>query len=291
MSKHLFIPFLAIVCLLSSCSRPKPIAVGSKDTTEQRILAEITAQHLEHRFPDTEIRRRFDLGDTRTVHQALLNSEIGLYPEYSGLVVTELLKEVPSDEPSVVLERTRMELKRISLLDFVAPFGFEARNVLVTRAADAEKFTTSSEAAASTMRWKVGLSYEFQNKETGLPSFNTYRFDMGAPLRSMKAEELFKALSDDTVSLIIATGTDGHLLQSGFKVLTDDMKAFPPMQAGLIVRDDVLSAEPKLRSALNELSGKITLDTMRKLNAEVDIDERKVTDVAKDFLKSAGLSN
>ncbi len=290
MSKLLFIPFVTIVCLLSSCSRPKPIGVGSKDSTEQHILAEITAQHLEHRFPDTEIRRRFDLGDTRTVHQALLNSEIGLYPEYSGLLITEILKETPSDEASVVLERARMELKRISLLDFVAPLGFEARNVLVVKAADAEKLTTSSEAATSKTRWKVGLSYEFQNKETGLPSFNTYRFEMGAPLRSMKAEELFKALTDNSVSLIIATDTDGHLTQSGFKVLADDMKAFPPMQAGLVVRDDVLSAEPKLRAALNELSNKITLETMRKLNADVDIHERKVPDVAKDFLKSAGLN-
>lgn len=290
MSKLFFIPLVTVICLLSACSRPKPIAVGSKDSTEQRLLAEITAQHLEHRFPGTEIRRHFDLGDTRTVHQALLNSEIGLYPEYTGLVMTELLKETPSDDPTVVLERSRMELKRISLLDFVAPFGFEARNVLVTRAADAEKFTTSSEAAASKTRWKVGLSYEFQNKESGLPSFNTYRFDMGAPLRSMKADELFKALKDTSVSLIIATATDGHLLDASYKVLADDQKAFPPMQAGLIVRDDVLAAEPKLRDALNELSNKISLDTMRKLNAEVDIQERKVPDVAKDFLKSAGLN-
>ena len=233
MSRRLFIFLAAAVCVMSGCSRRQPIVVGSKDSTEQKLLAEITAQFLERQLPDAIVQRRFGLGDTRTVQQALLNNEIGLYPEYTGLVVTELLKETASDNPTVVLERARMELKRISLLEFLAPFGFESRNVLVIRAGDGEKLTTASDAANSKMRWKVGLSYEFQNKDTGLPSLNTYRLEMGAPLRSMKAEELFKALANKDVDLIVTTATDGHLTSGDFKILEDDQKAFPPMTAGL----------------------------------------------------------
>lgn len=290
MSRRLFIFLTGVVCLLASCSRPKPIVVGSKDSTEQRILAEMIAQHVEHRLPDTPVQRRLSSGDTKTLHQAVLNGEISLYPEYSGLVITELLNETPSDDPGVVMERSKMELKRISLLEFVAPLGFESRNVLVVKASDAEKFQTVSDAVAPGTRWKVGLSYEFQNKDTGLPSLNTYKIDMGAPLRSMKTDQLYKSLDEGAVTLIVGNMTDGHLTNPAYKALGDDKKAFPPMAAAVIARDDVLAAEPKLRDALNELSGKISVETMRKLNAEVEINERKVEDVARDFLKSAGLN-
>jgi len=44
-----------------------------------------------------------------------------------------------------------------------------------------------------------------------------------------------------------------------------------------------------LRPALAELSGKFNLETMRKLNAQVDIEHRAVAAVAADFLTQAGL--
>jgi glycine betaine/choline ABC-type transport system substrate-binding protein len=68
------------------------------------------------------------------------------------------------------------------------------------------------------------------------------------------------------------------------------MNVFPAGQPGILVRDDILTAEPNLRSALNSLSGKITLDQMRQMNADVEIKEKPVADVAADFLKSAGLN-
>jgi glycine betaine/choline ABC-type transport system substrate-binding protein len=51
-----------------------------------------------------------------------------------------------------------------------------------------------------------------------------------------------------------------------------------------------LAQESELRGALSQLSGKISLEAMRKMNAAVETDERKVEDVAAEFLKSAGLN-
>jgi osmoprotectant transport system substrate-binding protein len=42
-----------------------------------------------------------------------------------------------------------------------------------------------------------------------------------------------------------------------------------------------------MREALEELSGKVTNDTMRKLNYEVDGKHRALADVAKEFLNRA----
>ncbi|MGH7164584.1 MAG: glycine betaine ABC transporter substrate-binding protein, partial [Nitrospiraceae bacterium] len=61
------------------CTEERPITVGSKNFTEQVILGEIVAQHLEHRLSRT-VDRKLNLGGTLLVHQALVNGEIDLYP-------------------------------------------------------------------------------------------------------------------------------------------------------------------------------------------------------------------
>ena len=42
----------------------------------------------------------------------------------------------------------------------------------------------------------------------------------------------------------------------------------------------MLADDPRLKPALDELSGKFTNDIMRKLDAAVDVDHRPVTEVA-----------
>ena len=286
---------IAVLCLsalflVTACSRPKPIVVGSKDSIEQQLLGEIIAQHLEHRL-QTPIQRQLASGDTRTVHQAMLDGGISLYPEYSGLILSEILREAPDPVASVVLERARQQLKRIELVDYLSPFGFNSPTALVVNAAGNEGITTATQAAASPVRWKLGVSYDFQNRPTGLPALNMYRLEMGAPMRSMKADDLFKAMEaeDNPVTMVTATMSDAHLTLPKWKALDDDQHVFAPEEAGILVRDDVFATEPNLRAALQQLSGKISLETMRKLNAQVVLEEKPLAEVASGFLKSAGL--
>ena len=77
-----------LVATVSACSRDhQPIVVGSKNFTEQVLLGEIVAQHLEHRLNEKVVRKP-NLGGTLLAHQALVNGEIDLYPEYSGTALT-----------------------------------------------------------------------------------------------------------------------------------------------------------------------------------------------------------
>jgi osmoprotectant transport system substrate-binding protein len=124
-----------------------------------------------------------------------------------------------------------------------------------------------------------------------MPALNNYRLELGAPLRSMKEEDLFEAFDEEvkTVNMVVAPLSDSHLTLPAWKVLADDRRAFAPAEAAILVRDDVLAAEPNLQAALMELSGRISLETMRKLNARVVLEEQPVSKVAMEFLASAGL--
>src|SRR5205823_1563430 len=107
-----------------SCGGSKmPLIVGSKDDTEQTLLGEIVAQHLEHRL-GRMVQRRAGLGGTPVLYQAILSREVGIYPEYTGLIESEILKERADADPQIVLARVRgqMDLAQLELLD---PLGFD----------------------------------------------------------------------------------------------------------------------------------------------------------------------
>jgi glycine betaine/choline ABC-type transport system substrate-binding protein len=74
-------------------------------------------------------------------------------------------------------------------------------------------------------------------------------------------------------------------------VLTDDRHYFPPYECAIIVREQALQQYAGLQSALQELSGRITAETMRRLNYELDGKHRPAREIAKDFLRSAGLEH
>jgi len=272
---------------LASCDRSKkPIVVGSKNETEEMILGEIAAQHLEHRLGRT-VERRTGLGCTALLYQSLLSGEVGIYPEYTGLIESEILKEQANADPQIVLTRVRGEMGRVQF-DLLDPLGFDNRTAMVVSAAGNEKIASLSDAARLEKRWKMGLTYEFQSRSDGLQDLAPYRLQLAAP-RILEVKQLFAELEKGNVDMIAARVTDGRLTSPDWKVLADDRMVFPPYDACLLVRKDLIAAEPGLRPALAELSGKFNADIMRKLNAQVDVEHRPLAAVATDFLTQAGL--
>ena len=274
----------------TGCGGAPKITVGSMNSTEQTLLAEIVAQHLEHRL-DRKVDRRTNLGQTVNAFQALQSGEVNLYPEYSGSVVTQILKEQPSTDASQLFQRVRGEMKRTAQADFLDPLGIDSPFVAVIRANDprAGKVSTMSEAAAVSEGWALGVTAEFQQLSDGMPVLTQYKLPMKAAPRSMDAGALFKSLEQGDVTMLVTRATDGNLTQATWKALRDDRNLFVPKQAALLVLDKLLVAVPSARPALQELSGKFTLEKMRKLNAQVDLDHMQPKDVAAAFLMESGL--
>ena len=274
--------------LLVSCgSSKKPIIVGSKDETEQMILGEIVAQHVERRLGRTVVRRT-GLGSTGVVYQAILSDSIGIYPEYTGLIESEILKEPADKDPQIVFARVKREMDRIAHLDVLDSLGFDNPSAMVVAAKGAEKIANLTDAARAEARWKLGMTYEFQSRGDALQALAPYRLPVAAT-RVIDPKQLFAALEKGDVNMIATRATNGHLMSPDWKIVADDQKVFPSYEACLMVRKDLIMAEPMLRPALAELSGKFNLETMRKLNAQVDIEHRAVAAVAADFLTQAGL--
>ena len=77
MDRKTILGCLSAFLLLAGCSSRHRIIVGSKNFTEQVILGEIIAQHLENRL-HLPVVRKLNLGGTLLAHQALLARDIDL---------------------------------------------------------------------------------------------------------------------------------------------------------------------------------------------------------------------
>jgi osmoprotectant transport system substrate-binding protein len=277
---------LAAALLLAGCSRSHRLVVGSKNFTEQVILGEILAQHLETRLGQ-KVDRKLNLGGTLLTHQALVNGQIALYPEYTGTALTAILKLPLSSDPASVLDRVREEYRKRWQLEWLAPLGFNNTFAMTVRGDEARHghMRTLTDAARRPAPWSMGAGYEFLQRPDGLAGLvKTYQLRLTGPPKSMDLGLLYKALEQNQVDMVAANATDGLLSVLDLTVLEDDKRYFPPYQCAVVVRADALTAHPGLLKALNELSGKISDPMMRKMNYEVDGKHRAAAEVAKEFL-------
>jgi len=291
MNEARIISCVLAAALLLGCSRRPPLTVGCKSFTEQVVVGEIVAQHLEQRLR-IRVDRQLNLGDCLLAHQALVTGQVDLYPEYSGTALLAILKLPFDPDPAIALERVRREYRTRSQLEWLDPLGFSNGFALAIRGEDARagRLETLSDAAAYKPGWVLGVSSEFLGRPDGYRTLmKTYDLPLTDGPKGMEPGLLYKALAEKQVSMAAVRATDGPLMSGDVKLLADNKKGFPPGQAALVVRADVLARYPGLRQALSELSGKISDTAIRKLNYQVDVGRRPPTQAARDFLREAGL--
>jgi osmoprotectant transport system substrate-binding protein len=268
---------------LAGCGKSKPvIRVGSKNFTEQVVLGEIIAQHLERRLGVT-VERSLNLGGTLLAHQSLVNGQIDLYPEYTGTALTAVLKQPVLTDSVTVLSKVRDEYQRQFKVTWLKPFGIDNGFAMVTRSSSVD---TLSAAAQAPGMWQLGVGYEFEQRPDGLQALrNMYGLRVGT-IKTMDLGLLYKALEEKQVDMIAANATDGLLSKPAYRILRDDKHAFPPYELCIEVRDEALAKYSGLQGALEELSGKFTNDIMRSLNYQVDVEHVSVAQVAGQFLSA-----
>lgn len=265
------------------------VVVGSKNFTEQVILGELVSAFLEAR--GFAVDRRLNLGGTSLCHEALRSGQLDLYVEYTGTALTDVLKRPVASDPAEVLRTVREGYRAMGLV-VGPPLGFNNSFALVMRRSEAERrgIRRISDLAPHAARLRVGLFGEFLEREDGMPGLlKAYGFHLGVKPREMDLGLLYQALARDQVDLAVGSATDGLIAALDLVVLEDDRRYFPPYDAVTVANAESLEAHPGLGEALEALAGRIREDAMRRMNLEVDRDHRAPAEVAREFLREAGL--
>ena len=261
--------------------------IGSKNFSEQIVLAEIVAQALEGK--GLRVDRKFNLGGTFVCHKALIAGDLDLYPEYTGTAFTAILAKKPVSDPAAVREDVAREYKKRWDLAWSPPLGFENTFALVVRGEDARRWglKTISDLKAHAAEIRPGFGYEFLEREDGFPGLaKTYGLEFPKRPAQMDLGLLYPALQSGEVDLIAGNSTDGLIAALGAVVLEDDRHYFPPYQAAFVVRGRVWRERLAVHRVLEALGSRISAEMMRKMNAQLDRDKRRPEDVAREFLKS-----
>ena len=279
--------WLLLLAALAGCGGGERVVVGSKNFTEQRILGELLAQTVESAGLRAE--RRLDLGGTFVCDAAIRAGQIDTYVEYTGTALGAILKEEPGDDRSGVLERVRKAYAAAGLV-WTAPLGFDNTFALVIRGEDAGQLgvRTISDAVPQAPSWRAAFGYEFKERADGFPGLSRMYGLVFKEIRIMDLGLLYRALVDRQVDVVAGNATDGQIESLKLAVLEDDKHYFPPYEAAPVVREAVLARYPALRAALDRLGGKLSAETMRRLNYAVDAEHRDPAAVVKEFLASAG---
>ena len=289
MDRRAFLATLPL--LLGACSPAHRVTVGSKNFTEQLILGEMLAQLIES-VTREPVDRRLYLAGTYICHQALLAGRIDLYVEYTGTALAAILKQRATGDHRQVYETVKDEYLRRFGLQVFPPLGFDNSFAIVMRGDDAGRLniTKLSQLAPFSPKLRMGVGYEFLERRDGYDGLvSAYGLRFAATPRVMDLGLLYRALENRQVDLIAGANTDGLIAALRLVVLADDRRYFPPYDAVPIVRDDTLRRHPAVRSALDRLTGRISVDDMRSMNYAVDGEKRDAAQVAHEFLVGRGL--
>jgi osmoprotectant transport system substrate-binding protein len=267
---------------------PRPLVrIGSKDFTEQYVLAELYAQALESRgFP---VERHLGLGATAVADAAVRAGRIDFYPEYTGTSYTAVLgKPVHQGMRADATWRTVRDAYRSRDMRVLHATPFSNGNAIVVTKATADKYhlRTLGDLAKVSGELTFGAIPGFDSRADGMPLLQqVYGMQFGT-VRSYQDSLKYAALADGKVDAVYGFETDGPIAARHLVTLTDNKHAWPAYQAAPILsRKFAGSVGPDFAATLDHVSSLLDADTMRRLNAAVDQQGREPEDVAHDFLR------
>jgi osmoprotectant transport system permease protein len=262
------------------------IVVGSKNFTEQVILGELVAQTIE-RNAGLAVTRRLNLGGTIICDQALLTGDVDVYVEYTGTALTAIFHQPIQSDSSQVFNVVR-DLYSRSGRTLLPPLGFNNTFAILVRGDDARRLglKTIDDVASRVPQWRAGFGFEFLERPDGFPGLaKVYGLKFAAPPRVMDLTLSYRALASSQVDLIAGDATAGLIRGLDLVQLEDNRRYFPPYDAAAVARAETLLRYPRVRAALERLSGRISADDMRAMNYAADVEHKDVTQIARAFLE------
>ena len=260
-NKLYFVSCLPAFLILISSSLADPIVIGSKKFTESYVLGEIAKRTLNDAGIPTEHRQ--GMGGTIIVWQALRGAQIDAYPEYTGTIAEEILKDQQLHSAAAI----RDALSKFGV-GMTEPLGFNNTYALIMRRDRAQELgiRTISDLQKHP-ELKIGLTHEFLARQDGWqPLAARYRLSPQSVIGIDHALG-YVALQNGSIDVKDAYSTDAKIAEYDLVVLEDDVGFFPKYEAVFLFRN---SMRKDAIAGLRKLEGTLDEARMIQLNAEAE---------------------
>ena len=281
---------LLAVVLLAGCGGTSSVTIGSKDFSEQRILAEMLALLSENE--GLRVDRVVPYPPDISPIQGLRDGTIDVYVEYTGTGLLAL-GQPPLTDSDAAFELVS-DLSSDLGVTWLPRLGFANEWALTVTEETAARLGLDSISDLATLDAPVSFAVngEFQRRPLdGLDALSSrygLRVEPDALVTDDKSE-LYDALRTGAATVAVGFGTDPQIEQLDLVVLDDDLTFFPAYDAAPLASSDFIDARPELEEALGSLAGRLDEDTMRRLIVQVDFEQRDPAVVAREELVDLGL--
>jgi osmoprotectant transport system substrate-binding protein len=144
------------------------VTLGAKNFTEQFILGELYAQAL--RAKGFTVHLKSNIGSSEIIDKALKSGEIDVYPEYTGVILSELAHQTkrPADaDEAYEAAKTFEEGRGFTLLPKTPFFDTDAIAVKVSYA-DKNGLESVADLKKLGSKFRLGAPPEFKTRFSGL---------------------------------------------------------------------------------------------------------------------------
>lgn len=268
-------------------SNNEKIVVAGKLGAEPEIIINMYKILIENET-DIEVEVKPNFGKTSFLYEALKSGNIDIYPEYTGTIISSLLKnkvEKISNSPEEVYLVAKDEIKKQDKLIYLKPSEFQNTFAITTTADFAQKNNLEKISDLKNIEnsIKAGFSLEFNDREDGNIGLKKL-YNLNMNVKTMEPALRYEAMKNGEINVIEGYSTDSKIVTYNLKILKDDKQLFPPYQVAPLLREETLKKYPKLEEILGKLEGKITTEEMVKMNYKVDVEGKTAYDVAKEYI-------
>jgi osmoprotectant transport system substrate-binding protein len=268
------------------------LTVGSKNFTEEYLLGQIYAQALTAAGYD--VKTQLNLGSETIALKALQNGEISGYPEYTSTALESFFGVKPQDVPSTAAGAYAIAKKDLEKQGQTAfpPAPYSSANALGTLTSTAKKLgaKTISDLKGKSQDLSLYGAPECRQRIDCLLGLEK---DYGLKFKSFTPVDIglrYQVLDKGQADLSILFTSDAQLANTNkYTLLKDDKHVLTPGYPMFITTPKIVKqAGPDFEKTIEAVNKPLDLQTIRELNARVDIDKKSPADVANEYLKSAG---
>lgn len=262
------------------------ITIGSANFPENQLLAEMYSQALEGK--GVKVTRKFNIGARELYLKALKKGEIDMIPEYNGAFLAALSPkgEVPKSITTTSQVDTALKKVLPSGLEILKSSPAEDKDTLTVTSATASKYKlkTIDDLKPVAGKLALGAGPEFKTRYQGSVgltkvyglTFKSFKpLDPGGPLTKA-------ALTKDQIQVANIFSTDSSITTDKLVVLEDTKNLFLAQNVTPVITKSKVKGD--VAATVDAVSAALTTEDLTKYLAEVAVDKKSYTTVAKQFL-------
>jgi osmoprotectant transport system substrate-binding protein len=274
---------------LPGTGRPQ-ITIGDKNFTEQFVLGELYSQALEAQGYTVMVNR--NIGPSDVTFGALESNRLDMYPEYLSTWDSAIAGDKRSFRAVTQAYLAGQHYALAHGLELLNPTPASSTGAIgVTNAYAVDNDLRSlGDLRRVAPQMTLGAPPQFQTSATGLPLLQQVYGFTPATFTALDVGAQYQALDQGTVQAANVGTTDGQLTTGHYTLLRDPRHAFGWGNIVPVVAARVLTAEgPAFTETIDRISALLTTNTLRRLNAAVDVGNQDPKLVAQQFLEQHGL--